>query len=186
MQRSSVHHKSDNFMNNPTVDSSRMRLVLIRIVLFLFQLQVSTCFRAQAFIASSKLFRGKVSQLSSDRFLRAKHGHIPSTKYRSIYNIHDVTLHQSSYLDGSGSRGSVMFALAIALGVWIFSIPPEIRRQHICTPSACVENRSKCYDCVTLGEWNDGVVEYYKNGGGVQFDFSVDPATLEFWANLRE
>ena len=39
------------------------------------------------------------------------------------------------------------------------------------------ENRDKCYNCVTTSEWVDGIKEYYANGGGVQFDFSIAPET---------
>jgi hypothetical protein len=28
---------------------------------------------------------------------------------------------------------------------------------------------------MTPEEWRTGIMEYYKNGGGVKFDFSVDP-----------
>ena len=27
--------------------------------------------------------------------------------------------------------------------------------------------------------WKDGIVDYYKNGGGAVFDLSIDPKTLE-------
>jgi hypothetical protein len=34
---------------------------------------------------------------------------------------------------------------------------------------------------VTLKEWGDGVGDYYKSGGGVQFDFTVAEETKDFW-----
>jgi hypothetical protein len=89
-------------------------------------------------------------------------------------------------LEGSNGRGLTILTLALAICVWIFSIPPEIRREHICTTSACVANRMKCYDCVTFDEWKEQVSDYYRNGGGIMFDLSVDPETLEFWTNLKE
>lgn len=29
-------------------------------------------------------------------------------------------------------------------------------------------------NCITAKEWTKGVGDYYKNGGGVQFDFSIE------------
>ena len=46
----------------------------------------------------------------------------------------------------------------------------------------CLENRSYCYDCVTLSEWTQGIKDYYQNGGGVNFDFTVAQETKDFWA----
>jgi hypothetical protein len=34
---------------------------------------------------------------------------------------------------------------------------------------------------VTLSEWTTGVQEYYRNGGGVEFDFTVADETKAFW-----
>ena len=39
--------------------------------------------------------------------------------------------------DGS-DRGNVILGLVFLICVWIFSIPPELRRTHICTSDACV------------------------------------------------
>lgn len=77
-------------------------------------------------------------------------------------------------IDGSG-RGNFILALSILVCVWIFSIPPEFRRAHFCTTAPCVENRAACYDCVTFDEWRTKLKTYYDNGGGLQFDFTIDP-----------
>lgn len=55
------------------------------------------------------------------------------------------------------------------LNVWLFSIPPDLRRQEI-----CLERRTSTLDCSTLGEWIGQVEEYYQNGGGINFDFSIE------------
>jgi hypothetical protein len=91
---------------------------------------------------------------------------------------------QPSY-DGKG-RGYVLQAIVLSICVWFFSIPPEFRRTHFCPTSKCVENRASCYDCTTFGEWKVRVADYYKGGGGVHFDFSIDPATKEFNKDLLD
>ncbi len=83
-------------------------------------------------------------------------------------------------VDGT-ARGFALFSLVLAACVWLFSIPPEFRRAHFCFVEKCVEERSKCYDCVTMSEWMDGVTEYYQKGGGVQFDFTVAEETKALW-----
>lgn len=79
-------------------------------------------------------------------------------------------------------RGQYILGLVFLLCVWTFSIPPEFRRAHICTSDLCVEHRKYCYDCVTAREWAADVADYYKNGGGIQFDFTVDQSTKDIWS----
>jgi hypothetical protein len=96
---------------------------------------------------------------------------------------HQTQLFQSQnevQVDGTG-RGSVFFALVLVGCIWVFSIPTEFRRAHFCFVEQCIQERSKCYDCVTLSEWTTGVQEYYCNGGGVEFDFTVADETKAFW-----
>lgn len=81
-------------------------------------------------------------------------------------------------IDGK-DRGNYIMAVVLFLNVWLFSVPPEFRRAYICPPQDyCIEQRSRCSNCVTFQEWTDGIADYYKGGGGIQFDFSIDPATL--------
>jgi hypothetical protein len=101
----------------------------------------------------------------------------------TVYTRQVQPLFQSSNpnsVDGTG-RGLYIFAAVLGVCVWLFSIPPEFRRAHFCAVERCVQNRAKCYDCVTFSEWKDGVSEYYESGGGVQFDFTVAEETKEFW-----
>jgi hypothetical protein len=82
-------------------------------------------------------------------------------------------------LDGTGTRGPIIFSIVLLGTIWLFSIPPEFRRAHICTAERCIVNRAACSDCQTVEEIKDGIIQYYKNGGGIQFDFSIDPTTIE-------
>jgi hypothetical protein len=87
-------------------------------------------------------------------------------------------------VDGTG-RGLVVMAISLFACVWIFSIPPEFRRAHICTsdrPSVGADGTSTC---VPLGAWAEDVADYYKGGGGVHFDFSIDQSTRDFWSGGR-
>jgi hypothetical protein len=77
-------------------------------------------------------------------------------------------------------------ALVLLANVWVFSIPPEFRRAYICPNPSCEANRVACKNCVTLEEWTNGIQDYYRNGGGIQFDFSIDPATLEYNKQVLE
>lgn len=88
--------------------------------------------------------------------------------------LYDAKPDRPKFMDESESRGNVLLGLALAVCIWAFSIPPELRREHFCFTDKCVENRSYCYDCVTFGEWYGQVKEYYANGGGVHFDFSIE------------
>jgi hypothetical protein len=74
----------------------------------------------------------------------------------------------------SEQRGAVLFSFTLLLCVWAFSIPVELRIDHFCFTEKCAANRSRCNDCVTFPEWSGKVKEYYANGGGIQFDFSVE------------
>ena len=85
-----------------------------------------------------------------------------------------------SQVDGTG-RGVALFSVVIAVCIWLFSIPPEFRRAHFCVVEHCVQERSKCYDCVTFSEWTAGVQEYYRSGGGIKFDFTVADETKALW-----
>lgn len=74
----------------------------------------------------------------------------------------------------SEKRGAVILTIAMFLCLWSFSIPVELRREHWCFSDRCEANRSRCNDCVTFKEWFGKVNEYYANGGGVHFDFSIE------------
>lgn len=85
---------------------------------------------------------------------------------------------QAVTYDGS-DRGRYLFALVFFICIWQFSIPPSFRRAKFCPP-ACVKERSLCRTstCVTFGEWTNDIAQYYRDGGGIQWDFSIDPNTL--------
>lgn len=95
-------------------------------------------------------------------------------------NTHLFQSKGGAQVDGTG-RGLAIFSLVFAVCIWLFSIPTEFRRAHLCMTEQCVQNRARCYDCVTFSEWKDGITQYYQNGGGVQFDFSVADETKAFW-----
>jgi hypothetical protein len=79
--------------------------------------------------------------------------------------------------DPSGQqRGAVILPIVLLLCIWMFSIPPEFRRAKICTTKEQSVRLST--NCMTGDQWMTGVQEYYQNGGGIHFDFSIDPATL--------
>jgi len=78
---------------------------------------------------------------------------------------------------GGTKRGVPLGVLVLLISIWGFSVPPEFRRAHFCFSDRCTQNRTAymCNDCVTFGEWTRKVADYYANGGGIQWDFSIDP-----------
>ena len=99
-----------------------------------------------------------------------------TTTTTSLFNNAD---RQSDY-QGLG-RGKPLLGLVFLVCVWFFSIPVHFRRDVFCVIPECIENRAACNDCVTWDEWKGGIIEYYQNGGGVHFDFSIDPKTKAKW-----
>ena len=81
--------------------------------------------------------------------------------------------------DGIG-RGLVLQVIVFGICAWLFTIPPEFRRAYLCPADIYCQEEGACTrECVTTSEWISGVQEYYKNGGGIQWDFSIDPKTLQ-------
>lgn len=70
-------------------------------------------------------------------------------------------------------RGLVLFPLVVLIATWLFTIPPEFRRARICSEQQVIDNPGS--KCITAGNWVKGVKEYYSNGGGIKFDFTIDP-----------
>ncbi|CAB9499978.1 expressed unknown protein [Seminavis robusta] len=83
-----------------------------------------------------------------------------------------------SKVDDGAGRGVPILVIALLACVWCFTVPPEFRRAYICSDRCALEeNRAapQCNSCVTADEWRSGIAEYYANGGGIQWDFSIDP-----------
>ena len=70
-------------------------------------------------------------------------------------------------------RGLPILAFSLILSAWLFTIPPEFRRARFCASDQCV--LARCNDCMTVSEWGSGIQDYYRNGGGIKWDFSIDP-----------
>ena len=98
-------------------------------------------------------------------------------QYQNKFSRLYLTEDEAKIIRDSENRGVALFALVAVACIWIFSIPPEFRRAHWCTTEQCVNNRHKCYDCVTFSEWSSEITNYYRSGGGFHLDFTVDPNT---------
>ncbi len=98
----------------------------------------------------------------------------PSSPSQSLITLHAEK--KDSLIADYEERGKYLFAFVMAAIIWSFSIPPEIRRQHLCFSRNCrLDNTGKfCYDCISFGEYTNMVKEYYQGGGGIKFDFSID------------
>jgi len=73
---------------------------------------------------------------------------------------------------GGIGRGKILLLLVLIVNVWMFSIPVEFRRARLCS----VEDTKLYPDkhCTTMDAWRTGVADYYANGGGIKFDFSIE------------
>lgn len=138
-----------------------------------FALLLLSCQQAWAFVARPALT--KKSALPNPRRMPFSQPQ-PFTTPAPVGSS-STQLFAESY-DGFG-RGLYILGASLLLCVWFFSIPPAFRRTHFCATPACVEYREACYDCRTFDEWRSDIVDYYKNGGGVNFDFTIDPASKE-------
>lgn len=109
------------------------------------------------------------AQRTATLSIRGRDRILPPTQLFST----DDDLAERRRRSGGLGRGEVILPFVLAICIWMFSIPPEFRRARIC-PTAVTSA-----DCVTGAQWMEDVQNYYKNGGGIQWDFSIDPKTLE-------
>jgi hypothetical protein len=158
---------------------SRSFVLTMRISLFCTLLLAAIDTSVNGFVTKSTV-QNSFGLANGNRSNNAPHLLTPSRqqqqKQQGARTVQQMA-NKSSY-DGK-NRGYVIQTIVLSICVWFFSIPPEFRRTHFCPTSKCVEDRASCYDCVTFGEWKVRVADYYKGGGGVHFDFSIDPATKE-------
>ena len=100
--------------------------------------------------------------------------HPSARQHHSANNISSASSTSSLHMANTdGTReGAYILGFVLVICVWLFSIPVEFRRARICTEEEYQSNPQK--DCVTFDLWKSGIVEYYSNGGGVQFDFSIE------------
>mmetsp|Transcript_28870 Transcript_28870/g.42435 ORF Transcript_28870/g.42435 Transcript_28870/m.42435 type:complete len:165 (-) Transcript_28870:268-762(-) len=73
--------------------------------------------------------------------------------------------------DGIGA-GKYLLFLVMLVNVWAFSIPVEFRRAQFCTEEQVRLNPDS--HCITFENWKSGIIDHYANGGGVDFDFTVE------------
>eukprot|EP00574_Skeletonema_japonicum_P008313 CAMPEP_0201716660 /NCGR_PEP_ID=MMETSP0593-20130828/2586_1 /ASSEMBLY_ACC=CAM_ASM_000672 /TAXON_ID=267983 /ORGANISM="Skeletonema japonicum, Strain CCMP2506" /LENGTH=166 /DNA_ID=CAMNT_0048206511 /DNA_START=12 /DNA_END=512 /DNA_ORIENTATION=+ len=73
--------------------------------------------------------------------------------------------------DGTDA-GKYLLFLVLLVNVWAFSIPVEFRRARFCTEEQVRLNSDS--HCITFDNWKSGIIDYYANGGGAEFDFSVE------------
>mmetsp|Transcript_38502 Transcript_38502/g.93161 ORF Transcript_38502/g.93161 Transcript_38502/m.93161 type:complete len:172 (+) Transcript_38502:78-593(+) len=105
----------------------------------------------------------------------------PTTSSWSITTTSTSTQLQEGKYQGTNDgtdRGVFLQLIVFGVCAWLFTIPPEFRRAYLCPADTfCQEEGSCTRECVTPDEWMTGVKNYYKNGGGIQWDFSIDPKT---------
>jgi hypothetical protein len=70
------------------------------------------------------------------------------------------------------SRGAILFLVVASANLWLFSVPPEFRRARNCSEEQVLLYPDR--KCMTTEMWWGGIADYYRNGGGFQFDFSME------------
>ena len=101
-----------------------------------------------------------------------------STETQQTFVSHTTTALQMSGgsnpdVDTDGTEaGKYLLFLVLLVNVWAFSIPVEFRRATFCTEEQVRLNPDS--HCITFENWKSGIVDYYANGGGVNFDFTVE------------
>lgn len=100
--------------------------------------------------------------------------HAAATTFSTSTTSLQMNFTPPSENDPTGLKeGFVLFGIVLLLNVWLFSVPPEYRRARFCSEEdVALYPDSKC---TTFKAWRTGIMDYYANGGGVQFDFSIDP-----------
>ena len=70
------------------------------------------------------------------------------------------------------SRGIILLGIVFLINVWLFSIPTELRRNKFCSEEqVMLYPESKC---ITFDTWVNEITSYHSNGGGIQFDFTIE------------
>ena len=67
-------------------------------------------------------------------------------------------------------RAAIIMPIVLLINIWFFTVPPEFRRARLCS-----EMDTAAYPevCMTPKMFASGIVDYYKGGGGIQWDFSI-------------
>lgn len=119
--------------------------------------------RASSNCSSPALGKAKTSQKNGRPFARRRHG------TSALYDLKNYGTD-----DTLGTKqGVYLFGLVGLLCVWIFSVPVEFRRARMCSEEQ-VKTAAPEKHCMTFGDWRQGIADYYSNGGGVNFDFSIE------------
>jgi hypothetical protein len=131
--------------------------------------------------------------LAASRTLAQRHS--PQEQHRTSSSAHHLnarTAVSTTRLYEGKKRSSIdgvdvapgILAFAVLLSVWQFTIPPNFRRTRFCATAADVAERVN--NCVTTEEYTTGIANYYKGGGGIKWDFSIDPETLATNEDIKD
>ena len=86
---------------------------------------------------------------------------------------------RSDAIYGTGwTQGIPLLIIVFLWNLWFFTIPPEFRRSRLCDEADAAAYPERC---MTANQFASGIVEYYKGGGGIQWNFEVGSSTREFF-----
>ena len=166
-----------------------MTLAMKQPIIFFFLLQFFTCF-CDAF-QQWQLFhhrgQSKVSFLLDpspplsirNTINRLSQSHLTLCKR---LDVDEEEKRRSDAIGGTGLEGKSLLLLSILISVWFFTVPPAFRRSKLCSEAETAQYPDVC---MTAGQFSNRVIEYYQNGGGIQWDFSIAPETKAYYDRYR-
>lgn len=113
------------------------------------------------------------SSSSSNKFLPAA----PSSPCCALFFSKNKFQEQDSNYRNSvygvnPERGPLLLGIVMLFCIWQFTIPVEFRRARFCSEQQVLQFPNS--KCITVDNWIKNIQEYYQNGGGIQWDFSLE------------
>ena len=180
-----VNNKNNNHTNIANVkDSCCTNRMMSSYLLFVLCLLLVQILETEGFVSASnafaspfagqqqKLEKGRIGSLHKNGL-----GFLTNRENDSLVLTRVSLAKQSNDEKNMGKitgvdNGVWILGFMMMFSVWMFSIPVEFRRAKNCSAEQVrlyPESR-----CMTTEMWWGGVIDYYKNGGGVSFDFSIE------------
>lgn len=160
--------------DNTTMMTTMMKTTMLSMVIMCLFTASTLAFAPSTSITSSSSSRVAPATTIPQPFLLENGQFSPtSTQLQENKKDYDPSGYKSRNIDDGIGRGIYLQLVVFGLCAWLFTIPPEFRRAYFCAEG----QDSATSECVTTDEWFQGISDYYKNGGGIQWDFSIDPRT---------
>jgi len=143
-----------------------LRYMTVVTVTLLLSILLSTFAEALTLRHPTKLFSSRSTRICTTTLhLKKKDG---------INKEFDNENKKSEYVNSvvGIDRGTYLLLIpAIIINLWFFTIPTEFRRSRLCSAEETANFPTKC---MTTEQFKTRISDYYKNGGDIQWDFSIE------------